>query len=299
MFVTPKFKANDDAPAFWFRESPFPWFWFRVSIAALQFAALISVASYYGATKGQTNGQFSIYKARIVVNQTAMYTNDNIDLRAVDTSRRTVLSHYATPDLRVVVMLFFLFSFMGQVSVLYYLDGLGDLSASISSRYVEYAVSASTMYVAIGIACGISDLYTLWHLALAMFSTNVIGLAVHLLMRANAQRAWVVPLHLASWLVCAGSYATVLWSFVDAIDPLDFGAKDFVKGIVFSQMVLFCCFGLVQIYDVVQVLGTLKDPNDANHLWWVATLYDVFSVVAKLLLGALIMVPVGRNQWGK
>lgn len=241
----------------------------RVIFAFVQLVAFALTLAYAIVTRNEPRGRFPVYKPKM------MYSNG---------TRTHFMEEYGAWDLRWLVMVFFLLSCVGQTVVIWLDDWV-----AISARYIEYSLSASVMLVAIALTCGIADVYTLVVLAACMFATNMLGLGAHIALGVREKEgAWT--LFVAGSVVLAAAYGMVFWSFMVAIDAApDFTLKPLIKAIVASQMALFCCFAAVQLLQLAYDLSAAT----------AARAYDVLSVVCKLLLGLLIMIPVLNNQWNE
>ena len=256
-----------------------------------------SLAVFFLKYSQTMNGVVQIYKHREIRNAShfVQYTDPIVQL-----------------DLVYSVFTFFVLSSTSQliVTILYWNQ---NYVTAVTTRFIEYSLSASVMLVCIGVLSGINDLYSLMGLAAAMFATNSLGLAVHLAMRLTEESSapsadskaklppnpysniLVLWIHGTAWITCITSYACVLWSFEDAMGASNFAAKDTVTMIVYAMAAAFLSFGLVQLLDVLYFLG--GSTNSENYFVYMGLTYDILSVGAKSFLGWSIMMPILQGQW--
>ena len=171
----------------------------------------------------------------------------------------------------------------GQIDVLYVIFAFFVLSAvfqcaggmlppHIASqvRFVEYSFSASIMMMAIALEAGIRDLYTLQCMFVLIWATQVFGLLADTIsgyavrqcteysdfglnqrtLRTADLWGWVVP-HATGWVTCMSAYAPAIDVFIQSSARSERNPPSFVTGLVFAELVMFSCFGLVQTYGLV------------------------------------------------
>jgi hypothetical protein len=220
---------------------------------------------------------------------------------------------------------------MGNVDVVNVITGFFMLSALFQSasaglgwrwlRFIEYSFSASAMLVAIAVETGVRDVYTLRCMVALMWVTQLLGLMaekVSELRLVVVDRGdgldwyWLFP-HAVAWVTCIAAYAPALSSFADNQDK----APDFVKWIVYLELLLFMSFGLVQLCGLVCKTIMPRDESylsvniDTKYLMrqvdtYTAMLaeiddkcecaYIALSLIAKTLLGWIILAPIMAAQ---
>lgn len=271
----------------------------RVSALLLMTVSATAVFVYIWLFEPVDNAQFTVTRPKISFNVTARS-------RSFDTESVLSLS------LSFLVCTFFCLSAIGQGVVLLLVDVWDSarwnnreaaLNAAISSRMVEYSVSAPVMLVCIALLCHIRDAYTLLGMFLSLQATNVIGLCVHhLLYYGNGDRVVAWFAHVSSWVVCFLGYSPILFSFGLVMKDIEFDLKPLVVAIVALEAVLFFGFGLVQLFDLCSFPFRahpymLVGGSNTPRLERMAVAYDLLSLTAKLFLGWAIMGPVFQGGW--
>jgi hypothetical protein len=181
-------------------------------------------------------------------------------------------------------------------------------------RFLEYSLSASLMMLAIAMEAGVRDVYTLSCVCVLMGVTQMLGLVAELLAwlteivyEKNQQFCrwwWALP-HAAGWVTAAAAYAPALLSFLDNQER----APDFVKYLVYLELVLFMSFGLVQLYGLSRkalamryhtfdtafsrVFPVLQYPALIDSVDRTCDYaYTALSLIAKTLLGWIVLSPI-------
>lgn len=113
------------------------------------------------------------------------------------------------------------------------------LRGRVPHRWIEYSVSASPMFTCILLLCGITDVWT--HLAC---------FALVALTQAMGHAADIAPRHFHFFFACGCLMQLVIWPIVyyNLYDSLGAAARTpptFVYYIVWSLLLLFCCFAIV------------------------------------------------------
>jgi hypothetical protein len=146
----------------------------------------------------------------------------------------------------------------------------------VSLRYVEYSVSASVMFMAMGILIGLDDLSTVCLLFVSMFATNVLGLASHQALHASGRpMAWI--LHLCGWVTFGVPFALMC----ESIDRTNRLSKLDVR-MILSIVLVGACMAVFGFLQLAQLLWRWTNRT-------VGMLYDVLSLVAKTVLGWLLL----------
>ncbi len=178
-------------------------------------------------------------------------------------------------------------------------------------RFVEYSFSASIMLVCIALEAGVRDLYTLRCMAVLMWITQLLGLMAEFIshlslrVREGIEWHWVFP-HTAAWVTCLAAYAPAIDAFIENQDK----APDFVRWMVYLELLLFMSFGAVQLYGLARKSmmesvivyvechshGHLVEGADAAGLDSIDTTceyaYTTLSFVAKTLLAWIVLSPI-------
>ena len=178
-------------------------------------------------------------------------------------------------------------------------------------RFVEYSFSASIMLVCIALEAGVRDLYTLRCMAVLMWITQLLGLMAEFIshlslrVREGIEWHWVFP-HTASWVTCLAAYAPAIDAFIENQDK----APDFVRWMVYLELLLFMSFGAVQLYGLARKSmmesvivyvechshGHLVEGADAAGLDSIDKTceyaYTTLSLVAKTLLAWIVLSPI-------
>jgi hypothetical protein len=224
----------------------------------------------------------------------------------------TTLEKSGTVDVVDIIIGFFLLSAVFQ-----------SVSACVGwrwLRFIEYSFSASAMLLAIAVESGVRSIHTLRCMVALMWATQMLGLIAE---KAGELRLvvvdsdgltewyWVLP-HAVAWVTCAAAYAPALFTFIDNQDK----APDFVKWLVYLELILFMSFGLVQLYGLVAKSLTSRfgaecdSRQDLERKFYLMPKIDKYmaaidriddtcefayialSLVAKTLLGWIILSPV-------
>jgi len=178
-------------------------------------------------------------------------------------------------------------------------------------RFIEYSLSASAMIICIALEAGVRDLYTLRCIAVLMWITQLLGLMAEyishlsLRVREGIEWHWTLP-HVAAWVTCIAAYAPALDAFIENQDK----APDFVRWMIYLELLLFMSFGAVQLYGLTRksmleavvvyvechTHGHLVEGADTAALDSIDTTceyaYTTLSLVAKTLLGWIILSPI-------
>lgn len=189
----------------------------------------------------------------------------------------------------VTICVFFALSFIFQaIEYSYYKKKYYDEVLSI--RYIEYAISASVMFATMGVLIGVNDLISVCLLFMSMFATNVLGLAVHFLMTEDCPgfSRYYIPLHICSWTTFAVPFVLLCLQILETsnVSP---NIDTRMQMIIWATGGLMFCFGLVQIYDIMQRPDAARKHDRTIHVITVGIMYDVFSIVAKTTLAWLIL----------
>ncbi len=151
-----------------------------------------------------------------------------------------------------------------------------DLKKGINkARWIEYAVSASTMMVAIAMLSGV---YELSNLVMIFFLTaimNLMGLGMELWNQATQKTNWYT-----FWIGCLSGFIPWLVLVIYFVGASAFGSggvPGFVYGIYASIFIFFNCFAINMCLQYKKI-GPWK-----NYLFG-ERVYMILSVVAKSAL---------------
>lgn len=174
------------------------------------------------------------------------------------------------PDL-IVACFFLLSSGFQLIQCFIFLSK--NFEDSVLWRYIEYSVSASLMFLLMGLLIGIDELIALVLLFTIMFATNMLGLAAQA--AATEELRWL--LHVAAWITYALPFA-LMCSYIARTDELS-GLSVRILLSVYFVGALFSLFGVVQLLHFA--LGLSERT--------VATCYDILSLLAKSTLGWIVV----------
>ena len=147
-------------------------------------------------------------------------------------------------------------------------------------RFIEYSFSASIMLVCIALEAGVRDLYTLRCMAALMWITQLLGLMAEFIshlslrVREGIEWHWAFP-HTAAWVTCLAAYAPAIDAFIENQDK----APDFVRWMVYLELLLFMSFGAVQLYGLARKSLLLFMSFGAVQLYGLARKSLLESVV--------------------
>ena len=212
---------------------------------------------------------------------------------------------YTQFDSRAAIILFHLLSFLFET--INAVDKNEYHSTLLNGRthlghFLEYSFSASLMIVTMSVQLGITDLYTLLGVFSNGWACMIFGLLAEIMFENDVKPVYIfhrpVAMH---WATHFAGWVTLAFALVSLCSNLDtfrscFKGVEvpwFVWGIVVGEIILFTCFGLVQIISFCR-RPPFSDTSRASHVtrvqWAVRTegFYVVLSLTAKTLLGALI-----------
>ena len=159
-------------------------------------------------------------------------------------------------------------------------------------RFVEYAFSASIMLVAIALINGIFDQTVIVFIAVTCAACQLCGLIAEQLLNMSKNRslkafqetlltlAWVA--HGIGWLLVGTSYYFILHFYMISNEKSSEQAPEFVTVIVFSILVLFSSFGVVQLLQMTSTINFAQAEFT----------YVILSLAAKSILGWIIYANV-------
>jgi hypothetical protein len=166
-------------------------------------------------------------------------------------------------------------------------------------RWIEYSFSATGMVVGIAMTTGLNQIYHVVLVAALMWSTMMFGLLSEALVRpqtppsldekptqwrTKSPLARLTP-HLIGWVPYVAVWACIFHIFFNTAASASQAVPDFVYVAVVSQAIVFSLFGLTQL------LLLLLDAGPSFYYWGEIS-YLVLSLVAKSLLGGVLIVNV-------
>lgn len=158
-----------------------------------------------------------------------------------------------------------------------------------SLRFIEYAISAPIMFVAISLLSGIRNAHLLAALGVLVAMTMGCGLVAEQALGSyeNGNQPMynvAVVSHLFGWLGVSTAYG-ILFATTDIViqSGVSEGPPDFVWAIIFTQFFAFMSFGVVQF---LQILIRKTDTQNAE------TAYIILSLTSKTILTWLIFFSV-------
>lgn len=229
--------------------------WFQGLCAAVHMAAfLIMVLAAADKSIFGTTGSFKFY----------IQSTNTTDMMPVEIGEWSVFIPLAAFSL--VTSSFHSYYFVNS-------NGDGDYSYDGALRYLEYAITASIMFVVIAILVGVVDLYTLLAIFGLSASTMLFGYAEEKTVSVRDYPFVLRPFFLG-WVPYVIAWAILLTHF------LRVGSSDipaFVYIIFVGEIMLFSCFAAVSWFYVVKPkqVFSVKEMNG-----W----YNLLSLTSKSLL---------------
>ncbi len=181
-------------------------------------------------------------------------------------------------NLAYIVAAFFFMSAIAHtvIATVYRKRYEADLKVGINkARWIEYAISASTMMVAIGFLSGIYDLSSLIMIFALDFMMNMMGLVMEVSNKGSKKPNW-----LSYWLGCfAGIVPWIVFAiYVWGASVYGSGnVPTFVYWIYLSIFIFFNCFA-INMYLQYKKIGKWADYLYGERV------YIILSLVAKSLL---------------
>lgn len=190
----------------------------------------------------------------------------------------TATRHLFDLNLAYLVAAFFFMSAIahGLMATIYRTRYEDDLKKKVNKlRWFEYALSASTMMVAIAVLSGVTDFSTLVLIFVLDAVMNLLGLAMETHNQGKPKTNWLTYIigcisGIAPWLV----FAVYVWSSNVYGGG---GVPTFVYGIYASMFILFSSFA-VNMYLQYKKVGKWKDYLYGERM------YMILSLAAKTLL---------------
>ena len=164
-------------------------------------------------------------------------------------------------------------------------------------RFVEYSMSASVMLVAIALINGIFDQTIIVLIAVSCAACQLCGLVaerallLHKLLRDRSNNKETISIareiayvaHFTGWILIGTAYYFIMrYYFVSNANSVE-SAPEFVTVIVFTILVLFMSFGVVQLIQLV---------DDRFPFLTAELIYVVLSLTSKTFLGWIIFANV-------
>lgn len=164
-------------------------------------------------------------------------------------------------------------------------------------RFVEYSMSASVMLVAIALINGIFDQTIIVLIAVSCAACQLCGLVaerallLHKILRDRSNNKETTSIareiayvaHFTGWILIGTAYYFIMrYYFVSNANSVE-SAPEFVTVIVFTILVLFMSFGVVQLIQLV---------DDRFPFLTAELIYVVLSLTSKTFLGWIIFANV-------
>ena len=215
-------------------------------------------------------------------------------------------------DLKYLVVGFF--AITAAAHLLYATDffGKGWYSSQVLGfgwnpyRWVEYSLSASLMIYLISAASGTKDQVTAISAALITPGLMINGFTNERALKQNALHDWSVDnslpkpdvdasivwsnlgpawfLFAVHWYIILSNYSKLVQEAKDAGKPID----ESVRFMVYSQLVFFSLFGVIQTYQVYRWATSKPGRTEASFIAYEKA-YIVLSTVTKLVLAGTVV----------
>ena len=159
--------------------------------------------------------------------------------------------------------------------------------ARVPTRWIEYFFSASIMILLIAYAAGVREYTLLISITCLVAATMPYGWATEALAEPASPSSWTTPLyqrlipHVLGYVPQTAAWVAIMVNFYDESDGDS--APAFVHAIVWSELVLFWSFGLVQL--VQQCLPP-------RHYVKGEFAYQILSLGSKGALGGVLIANV-------
>lgn len=115
-------------------------------------------------------------------------------------------------------------------------------------RFIEYGFSAAIMLIAIALINGVTDINLLASIGVLTAGCQICGLVVEYL--KDVKLKWI--LHFNGWLLFLCAYGIIYHAFSKSVEANDaVKPPEFVYVIVFVLFLLYSCFGLVQLTELM------------------------------------------------
>jgi hypothetical protein len=160
-----------------------------------------------------------------------------------------------------------------------------DLKKGINkARWIEYAVSASTMMVAIAMLSGIYELSNLFMIFILVAIMNLMGLGMELWNQLTKKTNWYAFVvgcvsGIAPWIV----FAIYVWGA--SVFGTN-GVPGFVYGIYASIFVFFNCFA-INMYLQYKKVGPWKDYLFGERVYMILSLVAKSALAWQVFAGSL------------
>lgn len=211
--------------------------------------------------------------------QTSYLTLDPLKTELTGKPVLSMATHHLLEfNLAYLVAAFFFMSAIahGFVAFVYRKKYESDLKKGINKvRWIEYAVSASTMMVGIGFLSGIDDLSTLIMIFALDLIMNLLGLAMETYNQDRAQTNW-----LAYWIGCVAGVVPWLVFAIYVCGSSVYGSGQIPTFVywIYATIFLFFSSFAVNMYLQYKKVGSWK-----NYLYG-ERVYMILSLVAKTAL---------------
>ena len=153
-------------------------------------------------------------------------------------------------------------------------------------RWGEYSMTATLMLVAIAMISAVHELDALILIAVCSAGCMMLGQTAESAMKTNNKSA-AISATVVGWILLFGAFGVILRNYHKAANPEDPTTPKppaIVTIIVYTMLVLFSSFGVINVFRTILAKGTPgEDYNRATE-----GIYSIASMVAKTLLVLLI-----------
>ena len=150
---------------------------------------------------------------------------------------------------------------------------------SIEYRMVEYSVTASLMILVITVLFGLRDVFILLAVFFLMMSTMFFG----------ALQSWTTTLgawpHIFGWVPYIPAWGIIIAYFAILVNE-NANVPDFVWAVLIIEILMFSCFGVVQLY--YDAWPKFQGLDNSAYIRREDGLYNFFSLVSKILLVSIL-----------
>ena len=142
----------------------------------------------------------------------------------------------------------------------------------------EYAITAPLMILVITVLFGLRDVFILVAIFFLVMTTMLFGA---LQSWTNNLGAWP---HIFGWVPYLPAWGIIIGYFAIVVETND--VPDFVWTVLIIELIMFSCFGFVQLY--YDAWPKAKGIDTTPFLRLEDGLYNFFSLVSKILLVSIL-----------
>lgn len=194
-------------------------------------------------------------------------------------------------DIRWMMFAFFTFSCLFQLTGAFSASGYGrqlKWGKAHRSHLFEYSVSASLMMMALCAQVGVTDVYILTNVFTNTFACMIFGLLSDVLSDSNDSNEeeldilgckhivrYSLVAHLAGWVTLSVAVSVMIANIVtfqQCVTGISIPDEIFV--VICMEAVLFCVFGLVQVYTLYSKPCAVRLPVTLSNMTWYKKIKD-------------------------